>query len=153
MLKQWLKALSGAPAARKEQPSSQLSTALLLIEIARADLDFGDSERDTIIRLLSGSFGLSDAAAATLIEEAQRRAQEAVSLYDYIKSLNSALDSDSKRWLIEMLWRVAYADGRIDKYEEHLLRKLADLLYISEEDYVRAKLSAAGAGDGSPASE
>jgi len=61
-----------------------------------------------------------------------------VSLFDYVKVLNAGLDAAGKRALMEMLWEVAYADGRIDKYEEHLLRKLADLLYIPERDYIGA---------------
>jgi uncharacterized tellurite resistance protein B-like protein len=151
MFRQWFRALNGARTGHRETPSAQLSTALLLIEIARADLDIGEAERRAIVGALGDRFGLPEGDAAALAEEAQRRAQEAVSLYDYVRSLNAALDGDSKRWLMEALWRIAYADGRVDKYEEHLLRKLADLLYLSEKDYVRAKLSAAGAGEGYPA--
>jgi uncharacterized tellurite resistance protein B-like protein len=65
-----------------------------------------------------------------------------VSLFDYVKVLNERLDRAGKRRLMEMLWEVAYADGRLDRYEEHLLHKLAGLLYIPDEDFIGAKLGA-----------
>jgi uncharacterized tellurite resistance protein B-like protein len=124
-------------------PSEALSTALLLVELARADFDLAEAERARILELLAGHFGLGAAQAQALLEEAHGRALQAISLYDYVAALNSRLGPADKGRLIELLWRVAYADGRIDKYEEHLLRKLAELLYVSQEDYIRAKLRAA----------
>ncbi len=61
-----------------------------------------------------------------------------------MQTLNARLDRPGKRELMDMLWQVAYADGRLDKHEEHLLRKLAALLYVSDEDYIKAKLAASG---------
>jgi uncharacterized tellurite resistance protein B-like protein len=141
-----LKELIAGPAPQ-EPPSQMLSTALLLVEMARADFDLADTERARVQELLAGHFGLDAVQAAALFEEAHRRARESVSIYDYIARLNSILGPADKGQLIGMLWQVAYADGRIDKYEEHLLRKLADMLYVSQEDYVRAKLKAAGQSD------
>ena len=141
-----LKALLAGPPP-KEPPSQALSTALLLVELARSDFDIAEAERDRILDLLARHFGLGPEQAAALFEEAHDRAREAVSLYDYVAGLNSTLGPADKGQLIEMLWQVAYADGRIDQYEEHLLRKLAELLYVSQEDYIRAKLKAAGQSD------
>jgi uncharacterized tellurite resistance protein B-like protein len=138
-----LKALfAGAPAP--EPPSEALSTALLLVELARADFNVAEEEQSRIIELLAARFGLGPEQAAALFDEARRRASEAVSLHEYIQRLNSTLGPADKGQLIEMLWQVAFADGRVDQYEEHLLRKLAELLYVSQEDYIRAKLKAAG---------
>jgi uncharacterized tellurite resistance protein B-like protein len=145
VFKDLLQRLRGEPDA-PPTPDEQLSTALLLIELARADFDFGDDERRAIVASLAQRYGLAEQDAAGLLREARSRARTAVSLYDYVKSLNQSLDAAGKRWLMETLWRVAYADGRVDKYEEHLLRKLADLLFIASEDYVRAKLRAAETG-------
>lgn len=125
-------------------PSQALSTALLLVELARADFNVADEEKLRIVELLAARFGLTPEQAQALFEEARERASEAVSLHEYIRALNSALGPADKGQLIEMLWQVAYADGRVDQYEEHLLRKLAELLYVSQEDYIRAKLKAAG---------
>ena len=146
MLRDILKHLRGG-SGEGESPAEALSTALLLIELARADFDFDDSEHDAIVASLAQRYALTRADAERLLQEARDHAREVVSLYDYVKSLNVSLDGSGKRWLMETLWRVAHADGRVDKYEEQLLRKLAGLLFISEDDYVRAKLAAAGEGE------
>jgi uncharacterized tellurite resistance protein B-like protein len=138
-----LKALIAGDAA-PEPPSPALSTALLLVELARADFNVADEEKRRILELLAARFSLDPEKAMALFDQARRQAGEAVSLHEYIQTLNSTLAPADKGQLIEMLWQVAYADGRIDQYEEHLLRKLAELLYVSQEDYIRAKLKAAG---------
>jgi uncharacterized tellurite resistance protein B-like protein len=130
--------------AEPEPPSPALSTALLLVELARADFNVAEEERARIVELLAARFGLAAEQASALYDEARSQAGRAVSLHEYLRALNSTLGPADKGQLIEMLWQVAYADGRVDQYEEHLLRKLADLLYVSQEDYIRAKLKAAG---------
>ncbi|MFI4980120.1 MAG: TerB family tellurite resistance protein [Nevskiales bacterium] len=118
--------------------------ALLLLELARSDFDFPEVERVKIRDLLAQRYQLDVAQADALLLQAQATTQEAVSLYDYVKALNDRLDPAGKLGLMEMLWQVAYADGRLDKYEEGLLRKLAGLLYVSDADFIRAKLSVTG---------
>lgn len=125
-------------------PSEALSTALLLLELARADFEVEAVELNRIRTLLAQRYGLDDAALDALLEEARSSAAQSVSLHDYVQSLNASLDGEGKRALMTMLWRVAYADGRVDKYEEHLLRRLADLLYVPMSDYIRIKLETSG---------
>ncbi len=133
-----------APAAPSNAaPSPALATALLLIELSRADFEFSEVEINRIRDLLAGRFGLDGAAVDGLIADAQRKSRDSVSLHDYVQTLNRTLDADGKRELMQMLWQVAWADGRIDKYEEHLLRRLMDLLYIPMSDYVLAREQAA----------
>ncbi|MDR3416296.1 MAG: TerB family tellurite resistance protein [Nevskia sp.] len=146
MLDRLLGLLSGTAPAAREQPSEQLSVALLLLELARADFEVPDVELAKIRDLLTQRYGLDAAQAGALFERARAAGQETVSLYDYVQTLNTRLDPAGKRGLMEMLWQVAYADGRLDKYEEHLLRKLAGLLYVSDDDYIRTKLSVAEGG-------
>ncbi|HZR36251.1 MAG TPA: TerB family tellurite resistance protein [Nevskia sp.] len=130
----------GAPAAR-EQPSEQLSVALLLLELARSDFDFAEVEQARIRELLGRRYGLGPEQLQDLMERAQGAEREAVSLYDYVRTINERFDPAGKYQLMEMLWQVAWADGRLDPHEEHLLRKLAGLLYVSDADYIRAKLA------------
>lgn len=122
----------------------RFATALLLAELARADYSVDVVEQRTIVELLTQRFALDHEAAARLLQRAQARAEGVVSLYDYVQTLNAQLDYRGRCDVIEMLWRVAYADGRLDKYEEHELRKIADLLYVEDSDFVRAKLKVAG---------
>lgn len=133
--------LLGGNAEAREPPSEQLSVALLLLELGRADFDFAEVERARILELLAQHYGLDAAQAQALLEQARGAGREAVSLYDYARTINARFDAAAKYQLMEMLWQVAWADGRLDPNEEYLLRKLASLLYIPEADYIRAKLA------------
>ena len=144
MLDRLLGLLGGGTAPAREEPSEQLAVALLLLELARSDFDVPEVEINKIRDLLAQRYQLDPAQAEALLQQAQATEQEAVSLFDYVKTLNARLDNTAKREVMQMLWQVAYADGRLDKYEESLLRKLAGLLYVSDEDYIRAKLSVTG---------
>lgn len=143
MLLNRLKSLLAAPSQTDTRPSEALSTALLLLELARSDFDLGEIELARMRSLLAARYGLDDAALDTLIAQADARARDSVSLHAYVDRLNGSLDAEGKRALIEMLWQVVYADGRVDKHEEHLLRRLVDLLFIPMADYVRAREAAA----------
>ena len=144
MLDRLLGLLGGGTAPAREEPSEQLAVALLLLELARSDFDVPEVEINKVRDLLAQRYQLDPAQAEALLQQAQATEQEAVSLFDYVKTLNARLDNTAKREVMQMLWQVAYADGRLDKYEESLLRKLAGLLYVSDEDYIRAKLSVTG---------
>lgn len=124
------------------EEARRFATALLLAELSRADYQIDESEKRTIIDVLGDRFGLSHPQACSLLDRAEAKAEEVVSLYDYVQTLNAQLDYAGRCDVIEMLWRVAYADGRIDTYEEHEIRKIADLLYIEDSDFIRAKLRA-----------
>ncbi len=137
-----LKSLLGTSEAPKP-PSEALSTALLLLELARADFEFDDVELSRVRELLQARFGLDGAALDALLAQARDKARVTVSLHEFTGSLHNTLDADGKRELITMLWQVAWADGRVDKYEEHLLRRLVDLLHIPMADYIRAREAAA----------
>ena len=129
---------------RDPAPARRLAVATLLVEIARADFEVDASERTAIRRMLAGAYGLDPDSAGALLAQAERAAEEAVSLYEFTRRLNDELSPAEKVEIVEMLWRVAYADGRLDKYEEHLVRKAADLLYVPHRRFIRAKLKIEG---------
>lgn len=118
----------------------ELATAALLVELARSDFSESNAELDAIRHLLRARFGLSEAAVETLIADAGRRADRAVSLHEFTHRLNRELPQEEKLAIMEMLWRVSQADGQIDKHEEQLIQRLAGLLHISDRDRVRLKL-------------
>lgn len=115
--------------------------AMLLLECARADFEQQPAELDEVRRLLGSELGLSGAALDELLRDAGQTARESVSLHGAVSRLNAELAPDDKRRLMAWLWRVALADGRIDAHEEHLLRKLADLLHVAHADFVRTRLA------------
>ena len=122
----------------------ELATAVLMIEISLADDHIDDNERETIKKLLTRSFSLDEAEIDELINAAEQEVDHAVSLYEFTRLLNDSLDIDEKTRVVQNLWRVAFADSVLDKYEEYYIRKVADLLYVPHSNYIKAKHDAAG---------
>ena len=140
-------ALSGSSDSVKDEADPkrrrELAAAVLMVEVARADFEQDDTEMAVVQRELARQFGLSAAEIAALTDEAQQTADDEVSLHRYVETLNDELGYDDKIAVLEMLWRVAYADGVLEKHEEHLMRRYADLLYIPHRDWIQAKLRVA----------
>jgi uncharacterized tellurite resistance protein B-like protein len=139
-------ATSAADDAGDREAALQLVTAALLIETARSD--FADDPREcaAIEQLIGARFDLDADATADLLARADARVDEAVSLYEFTRHLNDRLDEAEKLRVLEMMWQVAHADGRVDKHEEHLLRRVADLLHLSHRDFVRLRHATTGNG-------
>ena len=131
--------------ARPADPDQErrLAAAVLLLEVARADDAHAPAERAALRAGLMRDFGVAEPTVDALLEEAQARAQASVSLFDFVQTLNRSMGQDDKRGLLTLLWEVAHADGRIDPHEEHLLRRIADLLHVPHADFIRGKLAAA----------
>jgi len=129
---------------RDVERAQRIAAAVLLLEMAHADHRHADEEYAEIRRQLKTHFGLDDAETEELMTEARPRAEESVSLYRFLKTLNDGLNPTEKRQVLEMLWRVAYADRHLDAHEEHLLRELAELLYLPHSEFIRAKLTVTG---------
>lgn len=120
-----------------------LAVAALLFEISKADHDVHEEERKAMVAAVGTVCALEDDDIASLLETADGAVEEAVSLYDFTSVVNEHLDRDKKYELLLLLWRVAYADGRLDRYEEYYIRKITDLLHLSHRDFIRAKHAAA----------
>ena len=120
----------------------QLATAALLMEISRADQEIKDAEREAVTRAIRRTFDLDDAETKALVELAEVEAEEATSLYDFTRLINDNFDNRQKQRVVEMLWQVAFADGEADSYEEHLIRRIADLIHVPHRGFIRAKLAA-----------
>ncbi|HEU4600781.1 MAG TPA: TerB family tellurite resistance protein [Steroidobacteraceae bacterium] len=118
----------------------ETATAALLIELARSDFSETDTEANAIRQLLRDRFRLDETALDKLISDAKQRADSATSLHEFTHRLNVELPESEKLAIVEMLWKVSHADGRIDKHEEHLIQRVAGLLHISDRDRVRLKL-------------
>jgi len=117
----------------------RLSTATLLIEVCRADFQEQESELDHMRLLLTQQFALSEAELGELMQQARTRADDLVSLQHVTRLLNEQFDEPMKIRVIEMMWQVVYADGVKDHYEEHLIRQVAELLYVPHEAFIRAR--------------
>jgi uncharacterized tellurite resistance protein B-like protein len=117
----------------------RFATAILLVEVARADFADDLSEDAVMLGLLKDSFALGEKETALLIEEAKTEADHAASLQTFTRRLHESLTVPEKHRIVEMLWRVALADKHLDKHEDHLIRKIAGLLYVSHSDLIRIR--------------
>ncbi|MDX1563308.1 MAG: TerB family tellurite resistance protein [Gammaproteobacteria bacterium] len=117
----------------------KLATAVLLVEVARADFAEDAIEDEAIIALLERHLELSSREARHLVDEAKKRADHSASLQSFTRLLHEEVDLAEKHRIVEMLWRVALADQELDKHEDHLIRKVAGLLYISHSDLIRIR--------------
>jgi len=126
------------PDAREH--SVRLATAALLVEMVRADAQTLWEEATALHGLLGRHFKLAPDEVRGLIAAAEREADAAVSLHGYTKLMNDSLDAAEKAQVLELMWRVALADRKLNRYEEHLVRKVADLLHLPNSELVRTKL-------------
>jgi uncharacterized tellurite resistance protein B-like protein len=115
-------------------------TAALLIELSRSDFSESELEARAIRQILCDRFRLDESAVDRLLADAKQRADKATSLHEFTHRLNQELPETEKLAIVEMLWKVSHADGRIDKHEEHLIQRIAGLLHISDRDRIRLKL-------------
>lgn len=118
----------------------EYATAALLIELARADFEEDDLERSLILAMLRDTFDLDDSVLDELLELAESGADEAHDVYQFTQLVNDQYDYEDKQKLIEKLWRVAFADGRLDRYEEQFIRKVAGLIHVAHGDFIKAKV-------------
>lgn len=125
----------------------RLATAVLLVEIARADAGEDEVERQLAEKLVQEYFNLDGEQGRELIALASKHADEAISLFEFTNRLKDALDEKGRADMVEMLWDVVYADGELDRYEEHLMRRIAELLYVPHAEFIRRKLLAAERAD------
>ena len=129
------------PEAELTSPD-QLATAALLIEVMVIDGDLDDQEMQSIAGTLSNMLDLTEEQIDQLIELSKEEVAEATSLYQFTKEINEHFDIDKKLSLMTAMWRVAFADGHLDKHEENIIRRVADLLHIRHSEYIRCKANA-----------
>lgn len=117
----------------------KFATAALLIEMTRADFEVQREELDAVAEAIRSAFDLDEEETRELVSLAETEMDEATSLHEFTATLNAQLAAEQRNHVIELLWRVAYADGRLDKYEDHFVRKIADLLYVRHSEFMKAK--------------
>ena len=127
------------PTGTDEQQLSQLAATALLIELCRADNSVDEVEIAEVVSIAQATFNLTTVEANKLLAEAQKKNDAATSLFEFTEIINSHFDKAAKYQLIKNIWQVAYADKKIDQHEDHLIRKVADLIYVSHSDFIRAK--------------
>lgn len=135
----------GASAA--ERHSIELATAALLVEVVRSDAGIAPNEQQAVLRAVRERFGLSDEEAQTLFHLAEDEVRTANDYYQFTSLINRNFDQQQKQHVIELMWRAAYADTELAAHENHVLRRVAELLHITHGDYIAAKMRARDAAE------
>jgi len=118
-----------------------LASAIILIEVSYSDFEIKDVEIEKIIRFFEKDLNLSKEKAIWLNNEAQKLHKDTNCLRKYIKLINENYTKDEKMKLINIAWKIARADNEVDKYEEHRIRKISELLYLNHADFIKEKIS------------
>jgi uncharacterized tellurite resistance protein B-like protein len=137
--------IGASPAPSDERHSIQLATAALLVEVARIDRESTADERAIVLRAVREKFELPADEAARLIELAEAEMKQATDYFQFTSLVNRHFTQEQKHRVIELMWRVAYADAELSAHENHLMRKVADLLHVTHGEYIAAKMRAQAA--------
>ena len=133
---------SGADEDSKDSAMSlELAAAALFIEVSKSDYQQDPAEIEKIRDLLVSRFSVSLADIEEFMATAAARNKDSTSLYPFTRYINDNCNNLEKYELIVALWEVAIEDGNIDKYEDHLIRKISDLIYLPHTEFIRAKLT------------
>jgi uncharacterized tellurite resistance protein B-like protein len=107
-----------------------------------ADQILDESELEALKNTLQKDFLIDKGELDDLINQAKENVEDSTSLYEFTRDINDNFDASERVKLIESMWKIAYADGNIDKYEEHIIRKVSNLIYVAHSDFIKAKLTA-----------
>jgi uncharacterized tellurite resistance protein B-like protein len=122
--------------------SVTIACCALLLEMAHADSQFSQRERDKIISILQTNFNMAQRDAKELLKLSEHERKESIDLWQFTNYINQTFSHDEKVKVAETLWQVIYTDGKVDKHEEYLMRKLTFLLDIDHQDVIAAKFKA-----------
>ena len=125
-----------------DDKTSTKACIALLLETSMADEVLDESELQALKNTLQKDFLIDEDEIDELINLAKENVQDSTSLYEFTRDINDNFDATERLKLIESMWKIAYADGNIDKYEEHIIRKVSNLIYVAHSDFIKAKLSA-----------
>lgn len=120
----------------------KLATAVLLVDVVRADAAADAAERNMLRKILHAKFAMEDADLNPLIELAERTSKTASDYYQFTSRINDTCTHPEKIQLVEEMWQIAYADSRVDSNENSLIGKLAELLHVTQGEYIGAKMRA-----------
>jgi uncharacterized tellurite resistance protein B-like protein len=143
-----IKAFFEEKLANESEPENQLvsradlACAALLIEVINSDNELDERETEEFLVLLQSSLQIPEEDLNDMMRLAEREAHQATSLYEFTRLINDVYEYAEKVKLVKNMWRVAFSDQQLDKYEEALIRKVADLLHVSHQDFIKTKLAA-----------
>jgi len=118
----------------------RIATCALFLEMSNIDGEFSKTERENIISIMKKHYDLSDEYVVTLLEASHEELKGSIDLWQFTNLINQNYSMEEKLRIIEVIWRVAYTDGKLDKHEDYLVHKLAKLLRLSHKQLIEAKV-------------
>lgn len=146
----WLEKLTQLGESTSEKGNDRdklgMTLAVLMLEVAKSDFEESDAEIQTMTAWLENQdLGLKSQDVSQLLDSARNEQAGSAGLFEYTRRACERMSMEGRVELVEQLWRIAYADGVVDKYEDAAIRKASELLYVSHSDFIRAKFSAEAA--------
>ena len=146
----WLERLTQLGESTSEKGNDRdklgMTLAVLMLEVAKSDFEESDAEIQTMTAWLENQdLGLKSQDVSQLLDSARNEQAGSAGLFEYTRRACERMSMEERVELVEQLWRIAYADGVVDKYEDAAIRKASELLYVSHSDFIRAKFSAEAA--------
>lgn len=136
--------ISPEEATDDTQHRLQLATTALLVEMMRMDEEIHEKERRALLEAVSAKFDITHEEASKIIGLAEEELKDATDYHQFTSIINREFEYEKKIRIIEYLWSIAGADHHVDHYEEHLVRKISELLYVSHKDFIAARFRVLG---------
>lgn len=126
--------------SKRNEHNLEIATCALFIELAKADGDFSDEERDFIISLMKKCFNLSESEVSIIFELAEQKVDKSISTYEFTSELNNHFSQEEKVSVIKNLWRLIYTDKKLNAYEDSLIKKVGMTLNLEHKQIIDLKL-------------
>lgn len=130
------------PTEADNQQRLKLAAAVLMFEVSKSDDSIDATELTQIKSILADKFSLQADTIKELVEQAKSESDNAISLHEFTRDICSNCEHPERVTILKHLWQVAFADGKLDQHERHFIRKIAGLLYLTDQDIALAKTQA-----------
>jgi len=118
-----------------------LATAAFMFEVLKSDTTIDRRELDALLKVLQVKFTLEAESVTQIMALAEEASHHATSLYEFTSLINASYGYEERVQLVEHLWQIAFADKHVDRYEDHIIRRIADLIHVRHSDFIRTKLT------------
>ena len=122
-----------------EFEQNHLAVTSLFVEVAMVDNNFDMEERSKILKVIQSIFSLTEEKAKELLNNAEQEAKNSTQLFPMTTRISKTFSYEKRVELVESLWQIVYADGKMDAYEDQLMRRIGDLISVSDRDRILAK--------------
>lgn len=127
-------------AVHDSEHSIRLAMASLMVEVAESDYHDAPEEREAVLDIVRNSFDLSKTETDEIVDLARQEHADSIDYFQFTSLINQHYSAEQRIELIEKLWLIAFADNKLDKHEEHVIRRIADLIHVAHSDFMKTKL-------------